>query len=124
MFDKDEFIKIHKVQMVPITKQQAEQLENWCKDFQSFFGWKVNVTYKNPTMVVEVIAKKFNYRISAEGNYLGCILDDKENGKSRDLTDGDFNFDTFAQIMIDILHWESPLRRGKGSWSALVQIWD
>jgi len=36
MFDKDEFIKIHKVQMVPITKQQAEQLENWCKDFQSF----------------------------------------------------------------------------------------
>ena len=115
MSDKNEFMEISEAQMVPITKQQAERLENWCKDFQSFFGWKVNVTLENPTMVVEVIAKKFNYTILAASNYLSCILDPKEHGVSRSLSDGDFDFDTFAQIMIDILHWESPLRRIKAT---------
>lgn len=115
MLDKDELMKIYEKHVAPITKQRAEKLENWCKDFQSIFGWKVNVTHKKPIMVVEVIANRSNYRISAEGNYLSCILEDKEDRVSHSLSDGEFNFDTFAQIMIDILHWESPLRRTKAT---------
>ena len=102
-------------QPVPITKQQGERLEEWCKDFQYFFGWQVNVNCKNSPMVVEVNAKKFNYRVSAEGKYLGCTLDDKEEGTSCDLVHGDFDFPTFARIMIEILHWESRSRKAKSA---------
>ena len=113
MSNENQCTKRNEAKMVAVTKEQGEKLENWCKEFESFFGWKVNVSYTNPTMVVEVIANRFNYRISADGNYLGCILDDKEDRKSCNLTDGYFNFATFAQIMIDILHWESPLRKAE-----------
>lgn len=111
MFDKDKSMKIYKAQMVPVIRQQAEKLEHWCEDFHGLFGWKVNATDKNQGMVVEVIANRFNYRISAERSYLGCILHDKKDGKLFNLADGDFDFSTFAQILVDILHWESPLNR-------------
>lgn len=111
MFDKT--MRIHEAQMVPIAWQQAERLEAWCEDFHGLFGWEVSVADKNSTVVVEVSANKFNYRISALGNYLGCILDDKEDRRSCELSNGDFDFGTFAHIMIDILHSESPLQRAK-----------
>ena len=114
MFDKDKSMKPYGAPAVAITKQEAEKLELWCEDFRGMFGWKVNVTQENPIMVLEVIANRFNYRISAERNYLGCILNHKRDGSSYDLTDGDFDFNTFARILVDILYWESPLtRRGQ-----------
>ena len=111
MFDKT--MRIHEAQMVPIAWREAERLEAWCEDFRGLFGWKVRVADKNSTMVVEVSARKFSYTISALGNYLGCILDDKEDGRSCELSHGDFDFGTFAHIMFDILRWESPLQRAK-----------
>ncbi len=111
MHGNNQFMRIHGSEMLPIMKEQAKDLQEWCREFQDFFGWKVNLAKKRRTVVVEVTASKFNYTISADGNYLGCIRDDKKDGKSWDLTDGDFNFDTFGHIMVGILHWESPSRR-------------
>ena len=111
MFSNDEYMDIHRAQTVSTNKRQVEILENWSKDFGSFFGWKVNISEKNSRMIVEVIADKCVYGISAENDYLGCIHHARQSGRSCQLTGGEFSFDTFARIMIRVLHSESSARK-------------
>jgi len=113
MFSKDKYKVTYKAHMVPPIRRQVEILENWCKDFGGFFGWRVNVSKKEIRMIVELIANKCIYRFSAEDGYLWCLHNDRESGRSRHLTGGEFSFGTFAQIMIQILHLESSARRSK-----------
>lgn len=113
MFSNDEYMDIHRAQTVSTIKRQVEILENWCKDFGSFFGWKVNVYEKKSRMIVEVIADKCVYGISAENDYLGCIHHARQSGRSYQLTGGEFSFGTFARIMIHVLHSESSARKRK-----------
>ena len=111
MFSNDYYMDIHRAQTVSTIKRQVEILENWCKDFGSFFGWKVNVYEKKSRMIVEVIADKCVYGISAENDYLGCIHHARQSGRSYQLTGGEFSFGTFARIMIHVLHSESSARK-------------
>lgn len=111
MFSNDEFMDINRAQTVSTNMRQVEILENWCKDFGSYFGWKVNMSEKNYRMFVEVVADKCVYRISTENDYLECIHNDRQSGKTCQLTGGEFNFDTFARIMIHILHSEYSARK-------------
>ena len=111
MFSNDEYMDINRAQTVSTTRRQVEILENWCKDFGSYFGWKVNISEKNSRMFVEVIADKCVYRILAENDYLGCIHHARQSWRTCKLTGGEFSFGAFARIMIHVLHSESSARK-------------
>jgi len=86
---------------------QRQQLEDWCLDFEHFFGWPVHVTHEDKKTIVEIEASKNHYGVLLDNTTLRCVVKDKTDRRTKNGTDWEFSFDAFAQMMLDILAREA-----------------
>jgi hypothetical protein len=92
---------------------QRQQLEDWCLDFEHFFGWPVHVIHEDKKTMVEIEASKYDYGLLLADKTLRCVVKDKKNRRTKNGTDWEFSFNAFARMMLDILARESKPRRSE-----------
>jgi hypothetical protein len=86
---------------------RRRQLEDWCLDFEHFFGWPVHVTHEDKKTMVEIEASKNHYGVVLANRTLRCVVKDKTHRRTKKGTEWEFSFEAFAQMMLDILARES-----------------